>query len=125
MSQSFTQPLTEGPSKALTEGPSKALMEAPTEAQQIQKKKGVRFGGEEVRYITPSPECYVTKCDNVGFDVLGFSSLGSVGDMETFNTGGSLDEVTSSNLKRRACAPISASRLVQRRWRSSNASGRR
>jgi len=91
------------------------------------RKRGVRFGGEEVRYITPSPAASDagSSCANAGFDALGFSSLGSVGEMETFNSRGSWEELTNTNSGRRACAPISASRLVQRRWRSSNAAGRR
>ena len=85
------------------------------------KKRSVRFGGEEVRYITPSPQ---SGNFDSGFAASGFAALGSVGETEAFNPRGSWHELTSET-DRRACAPISASRLVQRRWRSAKASGRR
>lgn len=124
MSQSSTQQSIESTQKVSTE-----------EHESQKTAKGVSFGGEEVRYITPSPECNTTLDDNTGFAALGFAALGfgalgTVGEGNVFNVQELYVDSTSGNgqvavNKTRACAPISASRLVQRRWRSSNASGRR
>jgi hypothetical protein len=111
---------------------------ADLQSQAPAKKRCVTFGGEEIRYMTPSPEEHsapTCAVGGAGFAALGFASLGSVGEFEAFNSPRSgwiaadedeHDEQESAKKdSRRACAPISASRLVQRRWRSSAASGRR
>jgi hypothetical protein len=117
---------------------SKGVVCADMQSQATAKKRCVTFGGEEIRYMTPFPEEHsppTCAVGGAGFSALGFASLGSVGEFEAFNSPRSgwiaadedeQDEQESAKKdSRRACAPISASRLVQRRWRSSAASGRR
>lgn len=71
-------------------------------------KKTVRFGLIHIKVITPDIED-----SSNGFEAAGFSdklSFGKIGELDTFI-------MSLPKEKKRACAPISSSRLVQRRWR--------
>jgi len=70
----------------------------------------VTFGPTTVHHYTPPPaENYQTS--------VGFGPLGTVGEMEAY------ERLGTSNLKtsRKSLSPISASKLVQRRWRANKA----
>jgi hypothetical protein len=96
-------------------------------AKTINVVKVVTFGSVKVKIITPEVE----DSTDDGFAAMGFSTIGTIGTTVTVTvgatvgaTGGATGGVPGVPLVRRACAPISASRIVQRRWRSSAQSGR-
>jgi hypothetical protein len=70
------------------------------------KKLRVTFGVKTIRYFKSYPKEHIAE-------------MGSVGETDAFLL------KSNNQLTKKTCAPISASRLVQRRWRSSAASGRR
>lgn len=100
---------------------------APAPAKKPPRKRaGVRFGGVDVRYITPAPDDHpISPAANAaaGFSTTGFGPLGSVGEMEAYEAQALGWGIPAE--PRRPCAPLSASRLVQRRWRANAAAGHR
>lgn len=119
----FLDGLLDGLGGGYTPAPAPAPAPAPKAGR---KRAGVRFGAVEVRYITPVPEDHTrSPAANAaaGFGTSGFGALGSVGEMEAYEAQ-ALGWGAAAQ-PRRPCAPISASRLVQRRWRANAAAGPR
>merc|ERR1711935_748689 len=97
-------------------------------AQAQQPVRGVRWGQNEVRYMTPQPEEEASPRDAHSLFSLAFG--GGNPTIGAFAPGGGFGGHAANTFApfadtREACAPISASRLVQRRWKTTTLSASR
>ena len=96
-----------------------------------QPARSVRWGQNEVRYMTPQPEdeaprdahsLFNLACGGAAPSIGAFAPGGGFGG---FGGGHATTAFAPVADAREACAPISASRLVQRRWKTTTLSASR
>jgi hypothetical protein len=106
-------------SSSFAQTPAPTPTSAPTHSRTGPR---VSFGDVVVHHL-PSSSDDLTSTPVADSRTPGFGPLGSVGEMEAYEA--QCLGWGASAQPRRPCAPISASRIVQRRWRANAAAGPR
>ena len=105
-------------SSSFAQTPHRASTPTPTPSRTVPRGS---FGDVVVHHLSSSPDD-LTSAPVVKVPALsGFGPLGTVGEMEAYEAQALAWGAPVQ--PRRPCAPISASRLVQRRWRAKIAAG--